>query len=417
MIMNQTYSNNYRNFDIIVHGASGFTGKLVVEYLWKKYGENSDLKWGISGRNHAKLQSVLSSLDIPLHSVQILIAESHDSGALDKITSQTKVVISTVGPYAKYGSQLVKSCVTQGTDYCDLAGELQWVRKMIDEHQEGAVKSGARIITSCGFDSIPSDIGVFFLQNESDKLYMKPCFKIKLLVKSMSGGPSGGTIASMMNQLIEGKQDKTIARIISNPYTLNPSTQYRGPDKRDQTSVKYDKELNTWTAPFVMAIVNTRVVRRTNAIMNFSYGENFSYTEAVSSGAGLRGLFKAIIATFFIGIFLVASSIKITRNLLLKYFLPKPGQGPNKMQREKGFYNLIMHGFTDDGDKISIKITGDSDPGYGSTSKMLAESAVCLALDSLNIGGGFWTPASSMGNKLLARLSKNAGIKFEIQKK
>ena len=146
--MNQTYSNNYRNFDIIVHGASGFTGKLVVEYLWKKYGKNPDLKWGISGRNHAKLKSVLSSLDIPLHSVQILIAESHDSGALDKITSQTKVVISTVGPYAKYGSQLVKSCVTQGTDYCDLAGELQWVRKMIDEHQERAVKSGARIITS-----------------------------------------------------------------------------------------------------------------------------------------------------------------------------------------------------------------------------------------------------------------------------
>ncbi len=404
-----------RQFDIVVFGASGFTGQLVVEYLYQQYPPESGLRWAIAGRNRAKLDAVLSALGVTQDTVQVLVADSDDRESLDAITVDTRVVLTTVGPYAKYGSALVASCVANGTSYCDLAGEVQWMRKMIDEHQNAAQKSGARIVHSCGFDSIPSDIGVHFLQKCSTELYDTPCSKVSLLVKAIRGGASGGTIASVLNAIEEARRDRSVARIMADPYSLNPEGQRKGPDGRDQTSVKYNDALGGWTAPFVMGVVNMRIVRRTNALLGYKYGENFSYNEATFVGSGVTGWIKSAIGTAGLGGFMLASSFNLTREHLVRKFLPKPGSGPTKEQRENGFYKLILVGTTDDAERVEVSVKGDRDPGYGSTSKMLSESAVCLARDHLQIGGGFWTPASAMGDKLLDRLQANAGLSFELR--
>ena len=406
-------------FDIIIFGASSFTGKLVLEYFFKKYGKDPQLKWGIAGRNHKKLTQVLAEIieaspskkytDIP-----IIVADCNDAVSLNELTRQTKVILTTVGPYAKYGSLLVESCVENGTDYCDLAGETQWIRKMIDTHQVRAEQTGARIVHACGFDSIPSDMGVFFMQEEARKKYQKPLKEIKLFVKAMKGGASGGTIASILNVITEGIADRDIARTVSHPYGLNPSDKKIGPDKRDQVKIIYNKDLDCWTAPFFMASINTRIVRRSNALMNFTYGQDFSYSESTICGKKLTGRLKAIFLTVTLGLFFLGSANSITRKYIIEKLLPSPGQGPNKEQRQNGFFKLILLGNTKDNEVLSIQVAGDRDPGYGSTSKILSETAICLACDEIEIKGGIWTPASALGNKLLARLKTNAGMTFKI---
>jgi short subunit dehydrogenase-like uncharacterized protein len=413
--MNEKSTADARKFDIVVFGASGFTGRLVAEYLYQQYPVDSGLRWAVAGRNRAKLEEVLSDIGSDKDSVPVLIGDSDDRPSLDAITAQTRVVLTTVGPYAKYGSALVASCVANGSDYCDLAGEVQWIRKMIDEHQADAQSSGARIVPSCGFDSIPSDIGVHFLQKNAVKLFDVPCSKVSLLVRAISGGASGGTIASGLNAIEEARQDKRIARILTDPYSLNPENQRNGPDGRDQTGVRFNEALGVWTAPFVMGVVNMRIVRRSNALLGYRYGENFSYDESTYVGSGVTGWMKSAIGTAGLGGFMLASSFDLTREHLVKKLLPKPGDGPTKEQRENGYYNLILVGSTESGDRIQVRVKGDRDPGYGSTCKMLSESAVCLARDHLDVGGGFWTPASAMGDKLLDRLQANAGLSFEVE--
>jgi short subunit dehydrogenase-like uncharacterized protein len=412
-------SNDNAIFDIIIYGASSFTGKLVLEYFFMKYSNNPQLKWGIAGRNHKKLMQVLTDIREanPTQKntdISIVIADCQDPASLNELTKQTKVILTTVGPYAKYGSLLVASCVENGTDYCDLAGETQWIRKMIDTHQTKAEETGARIIHACGFDSIPSDMGVFYMQEEARKKYQKPLKKIQLFVKAMKGGASGGTIASILNVIAEGRADRDIARTVSHPYGLNPNDKKTGPDKRDQASIIYNYELDCWTAPFFMASINTRIVRRSNALMNFNYGEDFSYTESTICGKKASGWIKAIFLTLTLGLFLLGSANRITRKYFIEKLLPKPGQGPNKEQRNNGFFKLIMLGRTKDGERLSIEVTGDRDPGYGSTSKILSETAVCLASDKIDRKGGIWTPASALGGKLLSRLQTNAGMTFKI---
>ena len=290
-------NNNQRQHDIVVWGASGFTGKLVTEYLYGKYGVGGELRWAIAGRNREKLESLCSALGIESGSLPIVIADSFDAQSMQNLARDTKVVLTTVGPYAKYGTALVEACVSQGTHYCDLAGESQWMRKMIDSFQTDAEKSGARIVHSCGFDSIPSDIGVWFLQREAQKLHGAPCTEIKLLVKAMKGGASGGTFASMMNAMEEARHDRDVAKILVDPYSLNPAGERSGPDGREQSGVEYYAESDTWTAPFVMAAVNTRVVRRTNALLHYPYGRDFRYSEATMTGAGSSGWMKSAMTT------------------------------------------------------------------------------------------------------------------------
>ena len=409
-----TENNNQRRYDVTVWGASGFTGRLVTEYLFGKYGIGSELRWAIAGRNREKLESICSELGIESGSLPIVISDSFDVQSMKDLARNSKVVLTTVGPYAKYGAALVEACVSQGTHYCDLAGEVQWMRKMIDSFQEDAVKSGARIVHSCGFDSIPSDIGTWFLQREAQKLHGAPCAEIKLLVKAMKGGASGGTFASMMNALEESRRDREIAKILVDPYSLNPAGERSGPDGREQSGVEYHEGSGAWTAPFVMAAVNTRVVRRTNALLQFPYGRDFKYSEATMTGSGPGGWMKSAMTTAGLGGFMLAISFDFSRSVLVSRVLPKPGEGPSKEQREAGFFNLLLVGKLADGTLMRARVTGDRDPGYGSTSKMLSESAICLARDELSSAGGFWTPASAMADALIGRLVENAGLTFEL---
>lgn len=407
-------NNHQRQYDVIVWGASGFTGRLVTEYLFEKYATEGGLRWAIAGRNREKLEKICGELGVAPGSLPVIVADSFDGDSMRQLARATKVVLTTVGPYAKYGSALVEACVMHCTHYCDLAGEVQWMRKMIDRFQSDAENSGARIVHSCGFDSIPSDIGVWFLQREAQKLHGAPCAAVKLLVKAMKGGASGGTFASMMNALEEGRRDRAIAKTMVDPYSLNPEGERSGPDSRDQSGIEYHDESGVWTAPFVMATVNMRVVRRTNALLHYPYGRNFEYSEATMTGGGPGGWIKSAGTTAVLGGFMLASSFDFSRSFLVNRVLPKPGDGPNKEQREAGFFNLLLIGKMANETLIRARVTGDRDPGYGSTSKMLSESAVCLAMDDLPSKGGFWTPASAMASALHKRLVDNAGLGFEL---
>ena len=403
-----------REFDIIVWGATGFTGALVAEYLLAQYGIGKDLRWAIAGRNEAKLEKLRHALGSEAAALPTIVANSFDELKLNDVAAKTRVVITTVGPYAKYGGPLVAACVANGTHYCDLAGEAQWIRQMIDTHHEAAAKSGARIVHCCGFDSVPMDIGVHFLQQEAQRRHGDYCSSIQMLVKATKGGPSGGTMASVLNLIKEARADKSVARVLADPYGLNPPGEREGPDGHDQRSVVFDDAAQTWTAPFVMAGINTKVVRRSHALRDYPYGKQFRYREAVMMGAGKSNWLKANMMTMGLGVFLMFASFKWSRGLLERYVVPKPGEGPSKEQRETGFFDLRQFGELPDGTIIRTRITGDRDPGYGSTSKMLAESGVCLAKDELEAPGGVLTPTAAMGDALLARLQANAGLTFEV---
>lgn len=402
-------------FDIIVWGATGFTGRLVAEYLYRQYGVDQDLHWAIAGRNRNKLEAIRDSLGDTAEGLEILVADSADAASMQDLARRTRVVLTTVGPYALYGSQLVEACVENGTHYCDLAGEVQWIRKMIDQHHEPARQTGARIVHCCGFDSVPMDIGVWFLQEEARQRYGQYCEKITMLVKATKGAASGGTIASMLNIIKESREDRSIARILVHPYSLNPEGERDGPDKRDQQNVIYNPVAECWTAPFVMAAVNTKVVRRSHALAAYPYGRDFRYSEAVATGAGVSGWLKGSGMTAGLAGLVLGGSFAATRSLLEKFVLPSPGEGPDAELRESGFFNLMQIGELPDGTVIRTRITGDQDPGYGSTSKMLSECAVCLAKEELDSGGGVLTPAAAMARPLLERLRTNAGLAFEIR--
>jgi short subunit dehydrogenase-like uncharacterized protein len=413
MTQDQTDKTN-REFDIIVWGATGFTGALVCEYLLAQYGTGESLRWAIAGRDAARLDDLKTSLGQNAASLTTIVADSFDDGALRQMVVRCRTVITTVGPYAKYGSPLVAACVAAGTHYCDLAGEAQWIRSMIDKHHEAAVASGAKIVTCCGFDSVPMDVGVWFLQKEAQQRFGEHCSSISMYVKASSGTVSGGTIASMLNIIEESRNDRSIARILVDPYSLNPANERAGPDGRDQQSTRYDKTAKVWTAPFVMAGINTKVVRRSHALQGYPYGKEFRYREAVMFADGLKGRIKATMLTVSLGIFMILASIGPTRKLLARFVLPKPGEGPSAQQREQGFFNLRQFGKLPDGRMLRTRIRGDRDPGYGSTSKMLSECAVCLAKDELPAVGGVLTPAAAMGENILRRLESNAGLSFDV---
>jgi len=407
-------NNTDRDFDIIVWGATGFTGSLVAAYLLSQYGIGGSLRWAIAGRSETKLAALRKELGPQAESIPSINADSFDEQKLGEMAASTRVVISTVGPYAKYGSPLVAACVTHGTHYCDLAGEPQWIRQMIDRHHEAAVNSGARIVHCCGFDSVPMDIGVWFLQQEAMRRHGSYCTSIAMLVKAIRGSASGGTIASMTNLIKEARANRDVARVLRDPYGLNPADERHGPDGPDQRSALFDAVSGTWTAPFVMAAINTRVVRRSHALLGYPYGPDFRYREAVMMGKGPSGWLKAGTMTVGLGGFILAAGLDFSRGLLERFVLPEPGEGPDRKQREAGFYDLRQFGKLADGTIIRSRITGDRDPGYGSTSKMLSECAACLARDDLPSGGGVLTPAVAMGDALLQRLQENAGLSFEI---
>ena len=398
-----------RKYDLVVWGATSFTGKLVTEYLFNKYG-SSKIKWAIAGRNLDKLEKVRSL--VADDNLPMIIADSFDEESLSKFVKKTRVVCSTVGPYSLYGTKLVKLCVENNTNYCDITGEAHWIRTLIDDYHEEAKSKKIKIVNSCGFDSIPSDMGVYFIQNEIKKTYKNYANSIKMRVAGVRGGISGGTYGSINNLLKEAYSNKKIFRVLNNPYGLNPKNKMEGMDKKDLRKIIFDKESNSWIYPFIMAGINTKIVRRSHALTNFQYGKDFRYEEAMMSGKGITGLLKAILAVFPLAM------IGLNPNSLLKKivnsYMPKPGEGPGPEKRKNGFYNLRFYVTIDERRKAFAKVVGDNDPGYGSTSKMLAESALCLAFDKLPENYGVVTPSIAMGKQLLERLRNNAGLDFKI---
>ena len=399
-----------KQFDIIIWGASSFTGKLVTEYLFNKFG-SSKIKWAIAGRDLGKLKKVRSQ--VADKNIPIFIADSFNEESLLKFVKKTKVICSTVGPYSLYGTKLVKLCVENYTNYCDITGEAHWIRTLIDNFHEGAKSKKIKIVNSCGFDSIPSDMGVYFIQNEMKKTYKTYAKSIKMRVAGIRGGISGGTYSSINNLLKEAYADKSVFKVLNNPYGLNPKDKMKGLDKKDLRKIIFDKESNSWIYPFIMAGINTKIVRRSNALFNFQYGKDFRYDEAMMAGNGISGFWKSILAVFPLA--MVGLNPNSFLKKIINSFMPKPGEGPGIEKRKNGFYNLRFYITIDEKRKAFAKVIGDSDPGYGSTSKMLAESAICLAFDNLPKNYGILTPSSAMGEKLLDRLIKNAGLSFEIK--
>ena len=397
-----------REYDIIIWGASGFTGKIVCDYMRENY-SGGNLTWAIGGRNRSKLNALQAA-----SGVDVLVADAHDPSALTELVKKTRVVLTTVGPYARYGSELVKACAEQGTHYCDLTGEVHWMRNMIERYDAAAKDSGAKIVHTCGFDSIPSDIGVFFMQQQMNNKHGVAASHIKYRTRAFKGGFSGGTIDSMMAMMESAKTDPKIMTTIADPYALNFS--HRGLDGVDQNSQFYDSDFQAWVGPFVMAGINTRVVRRSHALAGMPYGVSFGYEEGTLIGEGPKGYLKALLAGFSTTLGTTLAAINPIRALFSRW-LPKPGEGPARDKREAGFFEVILHGTAGSGgnqQSIKVKVTGDRDPGYGSTAKMIAEAAVCLAKDPLTGQGGVLTPSVAMGERLIERLIENAGLTFEV---
>ncbi len=401
-----------REFDVIVWGATGFTGKLVVEYLAQTYGVDGPLRWAIAGRNRDKLEAVrVACLAANAREqLSILLADSADEESLASLVQQTRVLCTTVGPYARYGTPLVTACAQAGTHYCDLTGEIQWMARVIPACQKTAAGSGARIVHTCGFDSVPFDMGVWYLQQVMHERHGVYAQQVKGRVGHNLTAVSGGTIASMLDMMEEAERDPSMRRTIADPYVLYPRGIPAGRDGADQSGPRYDADFRQWTSPFVMAAINTRVVRRSNALLGFPWGEDFRYDEAMLNTSRASAVLQSVAS----GAGLATLALGPTRKLVQR-LLPKPGEGPTRAQREAGFYEVFFLGI-DAGDRnrdTRVKVSGDLDPGYGSTARMLGEAAVCLAQDALTVGGGFWTPASALGKPYLERLTGKAGLRFE----
>ena len=390
-----------KNLDIVVYGATGFTGKLCAKYL----SENSvDLNWAIAGRNKEKLEELKKELSLD---VDIFIAESNDEKALDNITKNTKVVLSTAGPFHRYSSNLVKSCVKNSSDYVDITGEFFWIREMIDLHHEEASSKGVRIIPACGYDSIPSDLGTFF----SSTKIKEPIKRIESF-HAGQGGVSGGTTETGFSM-----GDLKLGKKMNDPFVLNPEKSVSNEQKllsSDSVGIKKNNLIESWTGPFIMAVSNTRVVRRSAALLELNqegYGVNFTYQEH----AFYKKFRTALLVTFVTLLFGLILSTPIRK--LVRPLLPKPGEGPSEETMENGFFDSFFTAELDNGEKKLFRVHGKGDPGYKVTSKFVCESALTLVKDREKLPGGneyggVLTPASGLGQPLIDRLSLN-GVHFE----
>jgi short subunit dehydrogenase-like uncharacterized protein len=381
-----------REFDIIVYGATGYTGRLVAEYLKDKNG----LKWAMAGRSADKLAEVRDLIgaapDTPL-----IVADASDPATLDAMVKRTKVVLTTVGPYQLYGNELVAVCVANGTDYTDLCGEPAWMRQKIDQHDAVAKASGARIVFSAGFDSIPFDLGVLMLQKHCVATFGAPAPRAKGRVRAMKGTFSGGTAASLKATMAAAAKDPAVIGYLTNPFSL--SADFAGPPQPAGNKPEYDESLGSWATNFVMAPINTKNVHRTNHLRGHAYGADFVYDEMMLTGPGEQGeaIAKHVASTPMMG---GADD-------------PKPGEGPTKEERDTGFYDILFVAEYPDGRTARFSVKGDRDPGYGSTSKMISETAIALCAH--DGPGGVTTPGAALGEQLVDRLQKNAGLTFAVE--
>ncbi len=391
-----------REFDLVLFGATGFTGKLVAEYLASSADKP---RWAIAGRNADKLKAL--GLDVPT-----LVVDALDAAAMNDLAKRTKVICTTVGPYAKYGSEVVAACAANGTHYADLCGEVQWMRRMIDAHHETAKASGARIVHTCGFDSIPSDLGTWAVQREFRATFGMPAQQVTALFGESSGTVSGGTVASGLETAREGGESREVRKLLANPYALDPDPSAAHPPSPDETSIGWNADLKMFTVPFLMAGINTRVVRRAHALAGFPWGNDFVYREVMSTPGSARGLAMAVgVAGTLAGLAFAMKRPRLRAQLEKR--APKPGEGPSAERRARGHWKARF--VAKNGSNKLIYVVGDAhgDPGYASTAKMLGESALSLARDPLTSSGGVTTPSVAMGQFLFDRL-RRTGLTFEV---
>lgn len=387
---------NNREFEIIIYGASGFTGRLVAEYMGKTYGQS--ISWAMAGRNEEKLAEVRAEVGAP-EATPLVIANADDLDSLRIMVKRADCILTTVGPYQLYGSELVGLCAEEGTHYVDLSGEPGWMHEMIEKHAATAASTGARIVHSCGFDSVPFDLGVYFLQEAAVERFGAPMPRVRGRVRAMQGEFSGGTAASMGATMAAVQKNPELINVLINPFSL--ANGFSGPAQPADNKPYEDEVIGSWVAPFIMAAINTKNIHRSNALLDQRYGADFEYDEMMVCGPGEQG--KAVAD-------MVASS-----NPLGGDDAPKPGEGPSQESREAGHYDVLFVGTNANGDRIEAAVTGDMDPGYGSTSKMIAESALCIVQDCSDLPGGIYTPAPAMGNKLIERLVDKAGLTFDLE--
>jgi short subunit dehydrogenase-like uncharacterized protein len=387
-------------FDIVVYGATGFTGQLVAEYLAAHYKGDANLKWAMAGRSKDKLASVRDAIGAPADA-PLIVADASDPVSLKAMVEQAKSVISTVGPYQFYGNELIAACVAAGVDYFDLCGEPLWMRQVIDRHEVAAKASGARIVFSCGFDSVPFELGAFYAQEEAKRVFGAPASRVKGRVRDMRGTLSGGTAASAKATFEAVAKDLSLVAMLKDPFALTPG--FKGPKQPPGSKPAYEEDLQSWSAPFMMALINTRNVHRSNMLMGFPYGKEFVYDEMVLTGPGEKGEANAKRV-------MAANTEKTGPNA------PKPGEGPSKEERENGGYDLLVVAIAPDGRQVRASVKGDRDPGYGSTSKMISECAICLLRDTPDVPAGIWTPGAAMQHKLIKRLVDHAGLTFAVEK-
>jgi short subunit dehydrogenase-like uncharacterized protein len=386
-------------FDIIVYGATGFTGQLVAEYLAAHYTGENDPKWAMAGRSLDKLVSVRDAIGAPAGTA-LIVADASDPASLQAMVDQTKSVVTTVGPYLLYGNELVAACAASGTDYFDLCGETPWMRRMIDAHEATAQRSGARIVFSCGYDSLPFELGVFRCQETAKATLGAPVSRVKGRIRAMKGTFSGGTAASGRALFEAAARDPDLLALMRDPFSLTPG--FQGPGQPPGNKPMLDEDLQAWVTPFFMANINTRNVHRSNMLMGFPYGRDFVYDEMQIAGSGEEGEASA-------------RRIHAANNKMATSAVPKPGEGPSKQERETGYYDLLFVGIAPDGRQVRAAVHGDRDPGYGSTSKMIAECAICLLRDTPEVAAGIWTPGAAMGDRLIKRLVDHAGLTFTVE--
>ena len=397
-----------REFDVILYGATGYTGRLVAEYL-AVASSSKDLRWAVAGRNRIRLEQISERLG----GVDVIVGDALDSEAMRNLASRARVVCTAVGPYTRYGSELVAACVRARTHYCDLAGELPWMREMIDTHHERARAAGTRIVHCCGFDSIPSDMGVLMM-HEAMREHGARLGRVDALFGESKAGISGGTIASIVAVMSRAIKDPRIRRILLDPYALDPRPRMGGADGRDALGIGFDRRVGRWTAPFFMSVINTRVVRRSNALGGYPFGREFRYTERMSLETGFKGFAMAAAATAGHLGFVAVTAISPLRSVLLRW-LPRPGEGPGEAYRKSGYFVLRLVAESNEESPVRLfgRIADNRDPGYDCTAIMLGESAMCLAQDNLETPGGVLTPASAMGMRLIDRL-RTAGMDWRV---
>ena len=414
-------SNTEQEYDLVVWGATGVAGRFVSEHLTERYTAD-DITLALGGRDEARLRDIAADLEARTDGwadIPVVVGDATDPATLRAIAEDTRVVCTTVGPYTEYGTPLVEACIEAGTDYCDLTGEVTWMRETVDRYHDAAVDAGARIVHSCGYDSVPADIGTLLVQSFATEAFDEPCDLVRVYLEDGRGSVSGGTLASAVKLFEAASADPVARETLRDPYSLAPPGEREGVDTGEQHLPRRDPLRSDWTAPSPMAPVNERVIRRSNALLDYPWGRGFRCDEVVPTGDSFGGAAAAGGVAAAMGLGAVALSVEPIREGLKRFVFPDPGEGPSRQEAEQGYFTirLLGRGTNAEGPfMIEGTVAADRGPGYGATAIMLGEAAMCLVRDETDspLEGGVLTPASGIGYPLVERL-RDAGMTLTVR--